>query len=326
MLAGTQALVQTSDQRNTERVTAARVTAEHVVVGRGGAPLPATAGADIAREPGVERATAMTSTQVFLLDPGLANEDDSWVAAGLGDTRGTLDLGVVAGSLRDVGGDRIAVSRVVADAGGLGVGDVVHARMADTAPRTLRVAAVYDRSEGLGDVVLDPAVADRHAASSSPDAVFVSGRAPHGALTRSAYLDTVEAAGDENSWGVWLIIGLATAFASLALINTAAMATAQRRDELATIRLLGGTRGQALRMLLLELVPTVLVALAAGAAVVAVAVMGVPRGVSGIDLVVPETVFAAVAGGAALLGLAAGAVSGRFALRASAAGAAGVRE
>jgi hypothetical protein len=40
VLAGTQALVQTSDQRNTERVTAARVTAGHVVVGRDGAPLP----------------------------------------------------------------------------------------------------------------------------------------------------------------------------------------------------------------------------------------------------------------------------------------------
>ena len=326
VLAGSQALLQTSDQRNTERVTAARVAAGHVVVGRDGAPLPATAAADIARLPGVKRATAMTSTEVFLLDKGLTNLDESWSAAGLGDTRGTLDLGVVAGSLRDVGGDGIAVSRVLASDGGLAVGDRVHARMADTAPRTLRVAAIYDRSEGLGDVVLDPAVAARHAASSSPDAVFVAGRAPHGALTRSQYLGTVKASNQEESWGVWLIIGLAAAFSALALVNTAAMATAERREELATIRLLGGTSGHVLRMIALELAPTVLVALAAGAGVVAVAVMGVPRGIDGIDVMVPGALLAAMAGGAALLGLAAGAVSARLALRASPAGAMRVRE
>jgi putative ABC transport system permease protein len=109
-------------------------------------------------------------------------------------------------------------------------------------------------------------------------------------------------------------------------VNTAAMATAERRDELATIRLLGGTRGQALRMIALELGPTVLAALAAGAAVVAVAVMGVPRGVDGIDLVVPGTLVAAIAGGAAALGLAAGAVSAHLALRAGPADAMRVRE
>jgi putative ABC transport system permease protein len=268
----------------------------------------------------------MTSTEVFLLDAGLGNDDAAWPAAGLGDPRGTLDLGVVAGSLGGVRGDAIAVSRVVARDGDLDVGDLVHARMADTAPRTLRVAAIYDRAAGLGDVVLDPAVVRRHGAAASPDAVFVDGRAPRGALTRSAYLRTVEAADEAESWAVWLIIGLSAAFAALALVNTAAMATAERRDELATLRLLGGTRGHALRMIGLELAPTVLVALAAGAGVVAVAVMGVPRGVDGIDLVVPAALLAAMAGGAAVLGLAAGAVSARLALRASPAEATHARE
>ena len=56
-------------------------------------------------------------------------------------------------------------------------------------------------------------------------------------------------------------------FAALALVNTAAMATAERRAELATIRLLGGTAGQATRMVALELAPVVLAALVAGAAI-----------------------------------------------------------
>ena len=47
--------------------------------------------------------------------------------------------------------------------------------MADTRAATLRVAAVYDRSAGLGDVVLDAAVARRHASTRADDAVFVAG-------------------------------------------------------------------------------------------------------------------------------------------------------
>ena len=65
--------------------------------------------------------------------------------------------------------------------------------------------------------------------------------------------------GQSGAWGVWVIIGLSIAFAALALVNTAAMATAERRGELATIRLLGGTGGQAIRMVALELAPIVVV-------------------------------------------------------------------
>ena len=118
---------------------------------------------------------------------------------------------------------------------------------------------------------------------------------------------------------------MSVAFAALALVNTAAMATTERRDELATIRLLGGTTGQATRMIALELAPIVVVALLAGAGVAALAVMGVPEGVRGIPLVVPATVVA-LAAGAAALALAAGAVTARMALRATPAAAMRVRE
>ena len=120
-----------------------------------------------------------------------------------------------------------------------------------------------------------------------------------------------------QAWGVWLVIGLSVAFAALALVNTAAMATAERRGELATIRLLGGTAGQATRMVALELAPVVLVALLAGAAIAGVAIMGVPNGVRGIPLSVPAALAGGLAAGAALLGLAAGAVTARLALRTS---------
>jgi len=238
---------------------------------------------------------------------------------------------VVHGSLGDVGGDAVAVSRVFADGGHLRVGDNVPVRMADTTAATFRVAAIYDRAAGLGDVLLDPAVARRHSAVPADTALFVAGGAAAGRslaryaadhpgvrpLNRRQYLDTVHASNVDGGWGVWLIVGLAAVFAALALINTAAMTTTERRDELATIRLLGGTAGHAVRMVTLEMLPTVVAALGAGAAIVAVAVAGVPRGLTGFPLVAPLELVAGLAAGAAILGLLAAAVTTRLALRAS---------
>ena len=48
MLAGTQAVVESSNQRDTEVTTAARVQAPWVVVGAAGAPLPAGAAGEVA--------------------------------------------------------------------------------------------------------------------------------------------------------------------------------------------------------------------------------------------------------------------------------------
>jgi putative ABC transport system permease protein len=332
MLVGTQGVGQVSAQKHIERTTEARVTAAHVVVGRDGAPLPAGTAAQLARLPGVRAAAGMQKTSVFLLGKGLG-WDAPWAAAGLaiGEAPRTLDLHVRSGRLAGVRGPAVAISRVAAAEGHLEVGDAMKVRLADTRPATLRVAAIYDSSAGLGDVLLDPAVARRHAGTPADDAVFVAGgpaagrslaryaRAHPGveALTRGEYLHTLRSANDENAWGVWLVVGLAVIFGALALINTAAMAIGERRSELATIRLLGGTAGQTTRMVLLELAPVLLVALLAGGAIAAAAMSGVPAGVRGFPLVVPVTVIGGLLGGTAVLGLAAAAVSGRLALRAS---------
>jgi putative ABC transport system permease protein len=306
-----------------------------VLVGRDGAPLPAGTAQQVARLDGVRAATALLPTEVYLRDPGLG-WDTPWTAAGLGG-HGALDLDVTAGHLADVRGDAVAVSAVVASEGHAGVGDVLHVRMADTRPATLRVAAIYHRAAGLGDVVLDPAVARRHAADRAAAAVFISGgdralaayaRAHPGmrALTRAQYLTTLRASANQSAWAIWLIVGLGVMFAALALLNTAAMATTERREELATIRLLGGSAWQATRMVALELAAVMLVAVAAGAAVAAISVVGVPQGVRGIPRVVPPELAGGLPAGAALLGLLAAAVTARLALRATPATALRVKE
>ena len=67
MLAGTQGVVESSNQRHTEDVTAARVTASHVLVGAGGAPLPAGTAAAVGRLAGVDAVTAVVPTEVYPL-------------------------------------------------------------------------------------------------------------------------------------------------------------------------------------------------------------------------------------------------------------------
>ena len=79
-------------------MTAARVTADHVVVGRDGAPLPAGTAAQLARLPGVDAAAGMLETDVFLLDRGLG-WDTPWPAAGVSAAAdGALDLRVTSGA------------------------------------------------------------------------------------------------------------------------------------------------------------------------------------------------------------------------------------
>ena len=212
----------------------------------------------------------MVPTQVFLLGKGLTGWDAPWAAAGLGASARTLDLGVRDGDIANVRGTSVAISDVVAAEGHLEVGDVMPARLEDTTKASLRVAAIYDRAAGLGHVVMDRGLARRHAAVPADAAVFVAGKRPAShpgtqVLTRAEYLGTVRTLGQSGAWGVWVIIGLSIAFAALSLVNTAAMVTAERRGELATIRLLGGTRLQAIRMVALELAPIVAVGLVAGA-------------------------------------------------------------
>ncbi len=312
MLVGTQGVLATSSRHDTEAVTAERVTADHVVTG---APLPAGTAERLG-------GAGLVPTQVFLLGDGLTGWDAPWSAAGLGDTGRVLDLGVRAGDIRDVRGTAVAISETVAEEGDVHIGDVLPARLEDTTAASLRVAAIYEHDAGLGHVVMDRALAQRHAASPADTAVFVAGDRPEATpgtqvLTRGEYLGTVRTLGQSGAWGVWVVIGLSIVFAALSLLNTAAMATAERRGELATIRLLGGTRWQAIRMVALEFAPVVLVGLVAGAAVAAVSVMGVPEGVRGIELSVSATLVAGLTAGAALLGLAAAAVTARKAIRVS---------
>jgi putative ABC transport system permease protein len=94
-------------------------------------------------------------------------------------------------------------------------------------------------------------------------------------MSRAQYLQTVRATTQASQSPAWLI-GLAIAFAALALLNTALMATADRRAKLSLIRPIGATRRQARRMIAWEALITTLAGLAVGALIAGAAVQTPP--------------------------------------------------
>jgi len=100
----------------------------------------------------------------------------------------------------------------------------------------------------------------------------------------------------------------------MALLNTALMATAGRRPELALIRLIGGTRRQTRRMIAWEALATVLVGLAVGAFIARVAVR-TPPGQPGWQVAVPPVLAGGILAAAAVAGLAGSLGPARLALR-----------
>lgn len=335
VLAGTGVVLAETDQRNTQRVTTERTTAPQVLVASAGAGLaPGTVSA-IRSLPGVRGATGVLPTQIFLLDPGLANNGDPRPAAGLdggpaGATPG-LDLGLRSGSLTAVRGNVIALAYTVAAPAKLHVGDLLHASMFDLTRLTLRIGAIYNRGAGLGDIVMDPALARAHAADQLDDAIYVTGGPAAGrALARYAgthpevsvhsrtqFLAGVHGHAVQTVWVAWFIVGLAGVFALISLVNTVAMTTTVRGREFASIRLLGGTRRQCLQLISLESATTILVALAIGALIVRLSLLRVPDGPTGMPVSGPSPLIAVILAGTGLLGIIAGTLAGLGALRAS---------
>jgi len=313
-LAGTQAISLATADHATQRATADRVQAGHVLVARAGGGLPPAVAQEVAKLPGT-RAAGMVSTDVFLLDRHLTNAGDSWEAAGLDPAaaRGMLDLDVRAGSLDAVRGTGIAVSDTLAKDGAK-IGRVVHARLADATPVRLRVVAIYRRANGLGDVVLPRALALAHASAALDSAVFVAGPArgldaivrtyPTAVVrSRAAYLHDVKAQAQDNAKAQWVIVALMIAIAVMAAFNTGAMAAAERRRELVLARLGGATRRQVIGSLTLETIVTTVAGIAAGVAVALASLARVGDDPAGGPLVVPWGQVGVVVAGAVALGL-----------------------
>ena len=272
--------------------------------------------------PGVTGAAATVPTRAIVAQDG---KPEDYQAQGLL-TAGrdqALDLDVREGTIG--GDDTFAASGYLAGQYGWKVGDEVPIWLADGSQVTLRLAAVYERARGFGDMVLPARAVAAHDPSGLATTVALrySGDVP--SLVRAKWpalhvTSTVEAAraGDtQNQQGAWeLMVLISLGFTAIAVVNTFAIATSARRREYADLRLAGATAGQVHRMAGREAAITVAVGLLLGAAVTAVVVGAFSTAQDGtFRLIVDPATYAGMVGGVAALGLLAGTLPARIVLR-----------
>ncbi|GGV14992.1 ABC transporter permease [Actinomadura cremea] len=236
----------------------------------------------------------------------------------------TMDLDVRAGSLADLGPSTVAVSTTAAGRLGVGPGDRLALTLGDGTPIEPAVVAVYGRGLGFGDLTLAHEVVAAHV-DDPRGTLLVAGTLPDGVPATGAGT-LAEAQATANAQVNYVAMTLIIAFTAIAVVNTLAMATADRARELAALRLAGATRRQLMRMLGIETGSVVLVAAVLGTAIALAVLTGFAGGMTGGGPHVPPAVHVAVLAAGAALALVATALPARLVLAVRPADAIGARE
>lgn len=322
--ASTLVFMHTSERHVAGKQLREGVTADHVVTHPAG--LPADAGRRAARQPGVEAAVSLLDTQVLV---PVGSGGDRWLqsstAQGVSSSGAQLaevqDLDVRSGSLDRVGAGRIAIDRTLATSARAEVGDRLPLRLPDGVEVRPEVVAVYGRGLGLATVTMDRASLTAHVTSGFDSTLLVRGgdAAPLASLGEvtdaSGYAVEQTMDGELNAWANYTMAGVLGGFAAVAAANTLVMAVWDRRRELRTLRLVGSTRAQVLRVLRWEGLLVSAVGVVLGTAISAVTLIPMVRGLTNESPYVPPLVYGAFAASAVVLGLLAVSLPGRLALR-----------
>ncbi|MDA4886880.1 ABC transporter permease [Streptomyces sp. MPA0124] len=300
------------------------LTADHVVTAPAG--LPADAAARAARAPGVDAAVSVLNTQVLVPVRGGGETSLQGTATqGVSDAGARFarvqDLDVREGSLDRVGEGRIAIDETLATATHVGLGDKLPLHLPDGTRAAPEVVAVYGRGLGLPAVTMDRALLDGHVTSAFADTLLVSGgdAEPLGALGEvtdaSGYALAQNVDREFGAWANYMMAAVLGGFAAVAAVNTLVMTVLDRRRELRTLRLVGSTRRQVLRMLGWESLLVSAAGVALGTAIAMITLTPMMRGLTGELPHVPPLLYAAFAATAGALALTAAILPARAALR-----------
>ncbi len=270
---------------------AGTVTASQVV---SGGDLTAGTLRQVRALAGVRAAAGVAPVTVAAADPDL--EQDYGEAVSAGPLGRVLNVGAVSGSLATLRPGQIAVSTLEAGPGVLGVrtGSRVTVYLPDGTPYHATVSAIYARSLASGDFLLPAAVVAGHTGTRPGFAqILVSGGTPAElaglaardpglrVTSRAAVGSQSEQAAAQNGFGDDLILGVVASLAAVALVNTLAVATVERRRTLRLLGRIGATRGQAAAVFGWHAAFVTVTGLAAGIAAGAVTLLTVTRAVTG---------------------------------------------
>ena len=243
---------------------------------RTSAGLPPDVAAAARALPGVRQVSGSLATTVIVTSAATDLRSLPARAVDVETLPAVIDLGLSSGSLEDLHGAALAVAADDARDFGWHVGERVHVWLGDGTPVTLRVAAIFTRPLGFGDIVIPRALAERHVTDALDDAVFVRGgsRAVLEQLrqanpdlevtTRKQFGQAVVDAEQQKSLAVYVLLGLIVVFCALAAVNAVMMSTAERAREFARLRLIGAGKRQIATMVRAETLIMVAFGLAIG--------------------------------------------------------------
>ncbi|WP_416531709.1 ABC transporter permease [Streptomyces coelicoflavus] len=194
------------------------------------------------------------------------------------DARDVLDLGVTDGGLDHLTGATVAVSGEAARTRDAGVGKRVRLVLGDGARVEARVVAVYDRGLGFGPVVLSRELAAGHTTTGLDQRILVrtDGTAEAGRGLAALAADrpgltlantAPDSEGADAPPEVWInlaVVVVLLGYLLLSIANKLVAATAQRRTEIAALRLVGTTPRQIRAMMRREAAVVAAAALACG--------------------------------------------------------------
>ncbi|WP_031025838.1 ABC transporter permease [Streptomyces albus] len=331
--------LQTSEDRQTSRQQTAGLRADHLIVPGGeAAGLPRTVAGRAVGTPGVATAVAVRRDTVlveirsdgtFLQTAEAQGVAAGGTAGGAGRALAAVqDLDVREGSLARLRKGTVAVDRLVARGARVGVGDRLGMRLPDGTKVRPEVVAVYARGTGLSAVTLPRTALAGHVSDPYDSQVLVR-RAPGAdagrvaqalgglggdVLDRSSWTELADRDRAVNRWGNLTMALVLAGFAAVAAANTLVMTVAERRRELAALRLVGATRRQVLRMVHWESALVAVSALGLGTAIALVTLFPMIDGLFQAPPYIPPGLYAAMAAGVAGLTLAATTIPARLLL------------
>ncbi|MEV5975598.1 FtsX-like permease family protein [Streptomyces sp. NPDC052114] len=313
----------TSEDRVAADQQRAGITADHIVTsGTGLAPGAVAAAADT---PGVTSAVGLLKTSVLVPvgsggDRWLESASTQGITGSAADLAKVQDLKVETGTLR-LGRGEIAIDAALADSAHVKTGDRVAIRLPDGTKASPKVVATYGRGLGLSQVTMPAADVRRHVTSSFATELWTRGGSAEalaglGTLKdRDGYATAQSVDRAVNAWGNTVMAAVLGGFAAVAAVNTLVMTVLDRRRELGTLRLIGSTHRQVMRMIRWEALLVACAGIAIGSAIALATLVPMMKGLTGESPYIPPLVYGSFVAAVLALGLAATTLPARAALK-----------
>ncbi|WP_151481580.1 ABC transporter permease [Streptomyces albicerus] len=309
----------TSEERVTQEQQRDGIVADHIVTSDAG--LPPEAVRTAAQAPEVTAAVGLLKTEVLFRTNGyLDSASTQGVTGSARDLARVQDLDVEKGALSLERGE-IAIDASMAQNAGIGVGDRMELRLPDGTKTTPTIAATYGRGMGLSQVTMNYEDLATHVTSAFATEIWTKGGSSDDlakvgtVLDRGDYTTAQSLDRELNAWANTVMAAVLGGFAAVAAANTLVMTVLDRRRELGTLRLIGSTRRQVMRMIRWEALLVALAGIVLGTAIALATLVPMMKGLTGQAPYIPPLVYGSFAAAVLILGVTAATVPARAAIR-----------